>query len=139
MKGIGRNGAKTMKIFMIADDSPVIRKVARRLIEDMGFVVVEAASAEQAQAMCVENMPDGVLVDWDMPGMPSLDLIHWFAHYPDAEGVKTLYCTSEVLVSEMTRAKRAGASGFLLKPFNRTMIVKKFMEVGLIEQETQAA
>lgn len=128
-----------MKIFMIVDDSPVIRKVARRLIEDMGFVVVEAASAEQAQSLCVENMPDGVLIDWDMPGMPSLDLIHWFAHYPDAERVKTLYCTSEVLVSEMTRAKRAGVTGFLLKPFNRVMLTKKFKEIGLLEEESQAA
>ena len=128
-----------MKIFMIADDSPVIRKVARRLIEDLGFVVMEAATADQAQAMCVENMPDGILIDWDMPGMNSIDLIHWLSHYPDAENVKSLYCTSEVLVSEMTRAKRAGANGFLLKPFNRSMIANKFMEIGLIDREQDAA
>ncbi len=128
-----------MKIFMIADDSPVIRKVARRLIEDLGFVVVEAATADQAQALCVENMPDGILIDWDMPGMASIDLIHWLSHYPAAEAVKTLYCTSEVLVSEMTRAKRAGVSGFMLKPFNRSMIAAKFVEIGLIDQEQHAA
>lgn len=128
-----------MKIFMIADDSPVIRKVARRLIEDLGFVVVEAATADQAQALCVENMPDGILIDWDMPGMASIDLIHWLSHYPDADRVKSLYCTSEVLVSEMTRAKRAGVNGFLLKPFNRAMIASKFVEIGLIDQDQRAA
>ncbi|MGB7286929.1 MAG: response regulator [Salaquimonas sp.] len=128
-----------MKIFMIADDSPVIRKVARRLIEDLGFVVVEAENASQAQALCAENMPDGILIDWDMPGMTSLELIEWLRHYPQAEKIKMLYCTSEVLVSEMTRAKRAGAHGFLLKPFNRQMISNKLKEVGLVEAEQFAA
>lgn len=128
-----------MKIFMIADDSPVIRKVARRLIEDLGFVVVEAENALQAQALCSESMPDGILIDWDMPGMPSLELIDWLKHYPEAENLKMLYCTSEVLVSEMTKAKRSGVHGFMLKPFNRQMIVNKFTEIGLIEPVQTAA
>ncbi len=134
-----RIGAILMKIFMIADDSPVIRKVARRLIEDLGFVVVEAENATQAQALCSENMPDGILIDWDMPGMPSLELVEWLKFFPEAEQIKILYCTSEVLVSEMTKAKRLGAHGFLLKPFNRQMILNKFTEVGLIEAEQTAA
>lgn len=128
-----------MKIFMIADDSPVIRKVGRRLIEDMGLVVVEAENASQAQSMCVENMPDGILVDWDMPGMASLELIEWLKHYPQAEHTKIIFCTSEMMVSEMTRAKRSGAHGFLLKPFNRQMLVNKLEEVGLIEAKPAAA
>ena len=128
-----------MKIFMIADDSPVIRKVARRLIEDMGFVVVEAENGSQAQAMCAENMPNGILVDWDMPGMASLELIEWLRHFPAAIDTKILFCTSEVLVSEMTRAKRAGAHGFLLKPFNRQLLAAKFTEVGLLDADANAA
>ncbi|MCO5133025.1 MAG: response regulator [Phyllobacteriaceae bacterium] len=128
-----------MKIFMIADDSPVIRKVAKRIIEDLGFIVVEAADGLQAQALCADNMPDGILVDWDMPGMDGLELIQWLAAYPKAEKLKVLFCTSEVNVPLMTRAKRAGADGFLLKPFNRHMIASKFGEVGLLEEPPVAA
>ena len=128
-----------MKIFMIADDSPVIRKVAKRIIEDLGFVVVEAESGEQAQAICSNSMPDGVLVDWDMPGISGVELVNWLGHHPDAEMTKVLFCTSQVMLSEMTKAKRAGADGFLLKPFNRQMLANKFAELGLIEPHQTAA
>jgi len=128
-----------MKIFMIADDSPVIRKVAKRLIQDLGFVVVEAESGDHAQALCADNMPDGILIDWDMPGLTGIELVDWLKRNRDAENLKMLYCTSQVMVPEMTKAKRAGAHGFLLKPFNRDMIAHKFKEVGLLEDQTQAA
>ena len=128
-----------MKIFMIADDSPVIRKVGKRIIEDLGFIVVEAADGLQAQAICSDNMPDGILVDWDMPGMDGLELVQWLSAYPKAEKLKVLFCTSEVNVPLMTRAKRAGASGFLLKPFNRNQISSKFAEIGLLDVPPVAA
>lgn len=128
-----------MKIFMIADDSPVIRKVLRRIVEDLGFVVVEAENGIEAQEKCSSQMPDGILVDWDMPGLSGLELVTWLGKHPDAERTKILFCTSEVLVAEMTKAKRAGANGFLLKPFNREMIGRKFAEMGLIEDYPQAA
>lgn len=129
----------TMKIFMIADDSPVIRKVAKRIIEDQGFVVVEAADGLQAQALCADNMPDGILVDWDMPGMDGLELVQWLSAYPKAEKLKVLFCTSEVNVPLMTKAKRAGADGFLLKPFDRDQISSKFAEIGLLGDTPVAA
>lgn len=128
-----------MKLFMIADDSPVIRKVGRRILEDMGFVVVEAADAIEAQHKCNDNMPDAILVDWDMPGMSGLELVGWLGAHPGAEKLKIIFCTSEIMVSEMTRAKRAGAHGFLMKPFNRNIIASKLAEIGLIDGQQLAA
>jgi len=128
-----------MKIFMIADDSPVIRKVAKRIIEDLGFVVVEAENGEHAQMLCADNMPDGILIDWDMLGLSGLELVTWLGQNHEAERLKMLFCTSQVMVAEMTKAKRAGAHGFLLKPFNREMIARKLQEVGLLEAEPAAA
>ncbi|MCB1448683.1 MAG: response regulator [Nitratireductor sp.] len=128
-----------MQIFMIVDDSPVIRKVGRRLIEDMGFVVVEAADAIEALTICRSNMPDAVLVDWDLAGYPGLDLIRDIVLLPGSEGLKIIYCTSELMVPEMTKAKRSGATGFIMKPFNRQVLADKFRQFGLIEDEKHAA
>jgi two-component system chemotaxis response regulator CheY len=128
-----------MKIFMIADDSPVIRKVAKRIIEDLGFVVVEAESGEEAQSLCASSMPDGILVDWDLPGISGVELVTWLGHHPDAEHTKVIFCTSQVMLAEMTKAKRAGADGFLLKPFNRQMLANKFSELGLSGDQPVAA
>lgn len=123
-----------MKLFLVADDSPVVRKVARRILEDLGFVVVEAESGTDAQQKCDDNMPDAILIDWDMPGVSGVELTEWLATHPGAERLKMIYCTSEVLVPEMTRAKRAGAHSFLLKPFNREILIEKLTELDLIDR-----
>lgn len=128
-----------MKIFLIADDSPVVRKVARRLIEDLGFIVVEAQNAEEAYEICRDNMPDAAIIDWDMPGTDSIEIIRGIRMLPDGENIRILYCTSEVLLGEMTRAKRAGASGFLLKPYNRKLLIQKFIDAGIMGQPQRAA
>ncbi len=127
-----------MKIILVADDSPVIRKVARRLLEDMGFVVVEAETGDEVLATCRANMPDAVLLDWDMPGVKSIDVIQDVVRMPGAETCKILYCTSEMLVPEMTRAKRSGANGFLMKPFNRKTLAYKLGEAGVFANNRAA-
>ena len=128
-----------MDVFLIADDSPVIRKVARRLIEDLGFSVVEAADGDALLGACLEAMPRAVLIDWDMPGTDSIEAIRTIRRMPNGSQPTLLYCTSGVQVSEMTRAKRAGASGFLMKPFNRKLLVDKFIETGLMSRPQRAA
>jgi two-component system, chemotaxis family, chemotaxis protein CheY len=128
-----------MKIVMIADDSPVIRKVARRLLEDVGFVVVEAADGGQAISMCRENMPDIVIVDWDMPDRSGVEIIGEIARLHGAANTRFVYCTSEIMIPEMTRAKRAGATSFLMKPFNRNILLQKLSEAGISEVEADAA
>ncbi len=122
-----------MKIFMIVDDSPVIRKVGRRLIEDLGFVVVEASDGEEALMKARENMPDGIMVDWQMPGLSGIDTLQSLAEMPGGAEVKALFCTSALMVPEMAKAKRAGATGFIMKPFDRKVLRQKLMDVGLLE------
>lgn len=128
-----------MKIVMIADDSPVIRKVGRRLLEDMGFVVVDAGDANQLIESCRDNMPDVVIVDRDMPGPDSIEVIREISRMPGNQNTKILYCLSEIIVSEMAKAKRAGASGFLMKPFDRSVLEAKFEEAGIGKSESVAA
>lgn len=127
-----------MKIFLVIDDAPVIRKVARRILTDLGYVVVEAADGLEALEKCRNGLPDAMIVDWDMPGMSGVEFIEEFNRIEGAKQTRILYATSEVMVSEMTRAKRAGAHGFLLKPFNREIIIHKLREINLSVQQDAA-
>ena len=128
-----------MKIFLIADDSPVVRKVARRLVEDLGFIVVEAANGDEVLQVCRDNMPDAAILDWEMPGTSTIDVIREIRLLPRGDEIAILYCTSEVMLAEMTKAKRAGASGFLLKPYNRKLLIQKFIDTGIMGQPQRAA
>ena len=120
-----------MKIFMIVDDSPVIRKVARRILEDMGYVVAEAEDGADALDKCSHNMPDVIMVDWEMPRMNGVEFIEALRSNEAADATKILYCTSEVMVTEMMKAKRAGCQGYMLKPFTRDILQYKLSEIGV--------
>ena len=58
-----------MKSCLVVDDSSVIRKVARRILEGMQFDIVEAVDGEQALGGCQRELPDAILLDWNMPRM----------------------------------------------------------------------
>lgn len=128
-----------MKVFLIIDDSPVIRKVANRILSDMGFVVIEAADGFEALEKCGHDMPDGIMVDWDMPNMSGLEFIEEFAKVNGKDGARIIYCTSEIMVSGMTKAKRAGANAFMMKPFNRNILQTKLREAGIEITKSVAA
>ena len=61
-----------MKTCLVVDDNRVVRKVARRLLEDLDFAVAEAADGMEALAWCRAMMPDVVLLEADMPLMTGL-------------------------------------------------------------------
>lgn len=129
-----------MKIFMFIDDSPVIHKVAERILTDMGFVFVGAEDGAEALEKARYNMPDIILVDWDMPKMNGLEFLEEFVKLPDSQDARLLYSTSEIMVPEMARAKRLGCHGFLMKPFTREIVAAKLQELGIsLDQSVQAA
>ena len=122
-----------MKIFMIVDDSPVIRKVVHRILDGMGHVVIEAEDGIEALEKSALRMPDVVIVDWDMPRMSGVDFILEFRSRDDCHQTKILFCTSGVMVTEMMKAKRAGCDGYVMKPFTRDVLRNALANIGLDE------
>jgi two-component system chemotaxis response regulator CheY len=64
-----------MKTCLVVDDSSVIRKVARRILEGLEFEIAEAEDGEQALEACRGRMPDAVLLDWNMPKMDGYEFL----------------------------------------------------------------
>ena len=64
-----------MKQCLIVDDSSVIRKVARRIMEEANFAISEAENGQEALDVCRANLPDVVLLDWNMPVMDGLEFL----------------------------------------------------------------
>src|SRR5262249_15621845 len=60
---------------LIVDDSSIIRKVARRILEDLEFQISEAENGEDAVATCRRELPDAILLDWNMPKMDGYDFL----------------------------------------------------------------
>ncbi len=121
-----------MKTCLVVDDSSVIRKVARRILEDMSFTIAEAADGEEALKSCKERMPEAILLDWNMPVMDGLEFLTRLRKEPGGDKPIVVFCTTENDVAHIARAMRAGANEYIMKPFDREIVESKFQEVGLI-------
>ena len=121
-----------MKRCLVVDDSRVIRKVARRILEDLDFECVEAADGQEALESCQETMPDAVLLDWNMPVMNGLDFLKSLRVEAGGDKPIVVFCTTENDLAHITEALGAGANEYIMKPFDSDIIESKFSEVGLV-------
>ena len=122
-----------MKTCLIVDDSGIIRKVARRILESLEFQIFEAENGEQAIETCQRKLPDAILLDWNMPKMDGYDFLRVLRRLPGGERPKVVFCTTENDVAHIARALQAGANEYIMKPFDRDIVTAKFQEVGLIQ------
>jgi two-component system, chemotaxis family, chemotaxis protein CheY len=121
-----------MKTCLVVDDSSVIRKVARRILEGLEFQIVEAENGEEAIESCKRQLPDAILLDWNMPKMDGYDFLRVLRRLPGGDSPKVVFCTTENDVAHIARALHAGANEYIMKPFDKDIVEAKFQEVGLI-------
>jgi two-component system, chemotaxis family, chemotaxis protein CheY len=122
-----------MKTCLIVDDSGIIRKVARRILESLEFQILEAEDGAQALETCQRALPDAILLDWNMPKMDGYDFLRALRRLPGGERPKVVFCTTENDVAHIARALQAGANEYIMKPFDKDIVREKFQEIGLID------
>ncbi|HEX4181443.1 MAG TPA: response regulator [Caulobacteraceae bacterium] len=121
-----------MKTCLVVDDSRVIRKVARRILEDLGFEIAEAADGMEAMAWCRAAMPEAILLDWNMPVMDGLDFLRQLRSEPEGNRPVVIFCSVENDLDHITQALEAGANEYIMKPFDGDILEAKFVQAGLV-------
>jgi two-component system chemotaxis response regulator CheY len=118
--------------FLVADDSAVIRKVARRILEaERRYEVIEAVDAREVIGRCEVSMPDAILLDWSLPDADGCDVLRNIRRMPDGKAPKIVLLLSENDVAHIARARHLGASETMLKPFDKRMFLDKLKDLGL--------
>jgi two-component system, chemotaxis family, chemotaxis protein CheY len=120
-----------VKTCLVVDDSRVIRKVSRRILEDLGFEVAEAADGVEAMAWCTAVMPDLVLLDWQMPVMDGLQFVKRLRGEPGGDRPKVVFCSVENDLDKIREALDAGADEYIMKPFDGSIVAGKLGYLGL--------
>jgi two-component system chemotaxis response regulator CheY len=115
-----------MRTCLIVDDSSVVRKVARRILEDIDYIVDEAEDGQEAIDKCRQQMPDAILLDWHMPIMSGLEFLKLLRTYVGGEKPRVIYCTVENDIGAIALALKAGADDYMMKPFDRAILEAKF-------------
>lgn len=121
-----------MKQCLVVDDSKVIRKVARHILESLAFAVSEAADGREALDKCMADMPDIVLLDWNMPHMNGLEFLKELTSRNVPSPPKIIFCTTENGLAHIRAAVDAGADEYVMKPFDRETLETKLQLVGAL-------
>ena len=119
-----------MKICLVVDDSSVVRKVARSILESFKLEIVEAENGQAALEQCQQSMPDAIMLDYYMPGMGTVEFLSTLRAMPNGKKAVVVYCTTENDAADITRTIAAGADDYVIKPFDRESLRAKFAAAG---------
>jgi two-component system, chemotaxis family, chemotaxis protein CheY len=116
---------------LVVDDSRVVRRAARRILEDAGFEVREAEDGQVAVQACRVARPDLVLLDWNMPVMNGIECLHALREeFGDA--LPVVFCTTESEIERIEQALDGGAAEYIMKPFDAEILCGKLAQAGLL-------
>ena len=119
------------KISLVVDDSSVVRKVSRTILEALDFKVLEAEDGKAALAICDVEMPHVILLDWNMPVMDGLSFLKAFRDREDGNKSVIIFCTTENDIKKIQTAMAAGADEYIMKPYDSDIIKTKLQQLGL--------
>lgn len=120
-----------MRQCLVVDDSSVIRKVARKILEGLQFEVIEAENGQEALERCSAATPDAILLDWHMPVMGGMEFLNALKFSPSSDKKPyVVYATTENDSVDLTKALSNGADDYILKPFDRNTLEAKMIAGG---------
>ena len=122
-----------MKTCLIVDNSRVIRKVARQILEANGFACDEAENGQLALALCQASFPDVVLLEWNLPVMDGMHFMQEVRKLPGGDKPTVVFCTNQNDIAHIQEALAAGANEYIMKPFDADIIRGKLDQLGFIQ------
>jgi len=109
---------------LTVDDSPSIRVALKIALSNAGYSVAEAANGAEGIEKARAGAFDLIITDLNMPVMDGLTMIEQMRRMPDLMGVPIVFLTTESDEGMKARAKAAGATGWLTKPFDPDQLVR---------------
>jgi two-component system chemotaxis response regulator CheY len=98
----------------------------------MEFEVSEAKDGAQALEHCEKTLPELILLDWNMPVMSGIDFLTKLRKMPRGDEPQVVFCTTENTKEKILSALEAGATEYIMKPFDQDIIRTKLEQIGLV-------
>jgi two-component system, chemotaxis family, chemotaxis protein CheY len=120
---------KNMKI-LIVDDFSTMRRIIKGLLHELGFNnTAEADDGSTALPMLQNGQFDFLVTDWNMPGMPGLELVKAVRGDPKLAALPILMVTAEAKREQIIAAAQAGINGYIVKPFTANTLKEKIDKI----------
>ena len=116
--------------FLVVDDFSTMRRIVKNLLHDLGYGnVTEADDGKTALPMLQAGSFDFLITDWNMPGMPGIDLLKAVRADPNLAKLPVLLVTAEAKREQIVEAARAGVNGYVIKTFTAQVLKEKIEKI----------
>jgi two-component system, chemotaxis family, chemotaxis protein CheY len=116
--------------FLVVDDFSTMRRIIKNFLNELGYNnITEADDGNSALPALKSGNIDFVITDWNMPGMPGLDLLKHIRAEPATQKLPVLMVTAEAKREQIIEAAQAGVSGYVVKPFTAQILKEKLEKI----------
>ncbi|MGE0115357.1 MAG: chemotaxis response regulator CheY [Steroidobacteraceae bacterium] len=116
--------------FLVVDDFSTMRRIIKNLLHDLGYAnVTEADDGNTALPILQQGNIDFLVTDWNMPGMPGLELLKAVRADPKLAKMPVLMLTAEAKREQIVEAAQAGVNGYVIKPFTAVTLKEKLDKI----------
>lgn len=116
--------------FLVVDDFSTMRRIIKNLLGDLGYSnISEADDGKTALPMLQSGSYDFLITDWNMPGMPGIELLKAVRADTKLAKLPVLMVTAEAKREQIIEAAQAGVSGYVIKPFTAVTLKEKLDKI----------
>ncbi len=116
--------------FLVVDDFSTMRRIIKNLLHDLGYAnVAEADDGNTALPILQQGGIDFLITDWNMPGMPGLELLKAVRADAKLAAMPVLMLTAEAKREQIVEAAQAGVNGYVIKPFTALTLKEKLDKI----------
>ena len=116
--------------FLVVDDFSTMRRIVKNLLQELGYNdITEADDGNTALPLLKGGSFDILITDWNMPGMPGLDLLKAVRADPKLAKMPVLMLTAEAKREQIVEAAQAGVNGYVVKPFTAATLKEKIDKI----------
>ena len=116
--------------FLVVDDFSTMRRIIKNFLTDLGYTnVTEADDGKTALPVLKSGVVDFLITDWNMPGMPGLELLKEVRNDPATKKIPVLMVTAEAKREQIVEAAQAGVNGYVVKPFTAQTLKEKIDKI----------
>lgn len=116
--------------FLVVDDYATMRRIVKNFLVDLGYAdVSEADDGRTALPILKSGGIDFLVTDWNMPGMPGLELLKAVRSDPALAKLPVLLVTAEAKREQIVEAAQAGVNGYVVKPFTALTLKEKIDKI----------
>lgn len=110
---------------LVVEDDPSISALLTKALQNNGYTVVHAGDGEAALVLCVEERPDVILLDVNLPKLDGFSVAKRLKGVPSLKGIPIIFLTAKDRPADMIQGIQAGAKHYLTKPFKIEDLLSK--------------